>query len=57
MQPGLGRRLLTQNLLSNLARSVRPEPHIDRRGRLLGNALALADLVRGRIDPRRIETL
>ncbi len=57
MQPGLGRKLLTQNLVSNLVRSLRPEPHIDRRGRLWGNTLALADMIRGRIDPRRIETL
>ena len=57
MQPGLGRRLLTQNLFSNLLRSIRPEVHIDRRGRLWGNTLAIADLVRGRIDPRRAETL
>jgi GT2 family glycosyltransferase len=57
MQAGLGRRLLAQNLLSNLVHSLRPEPHIDRRGRLWGNTLALADLARGRVDPRRIETL
>lgn len=57
MQPKLGERLLRQNLMSNLARSLWPEPHIDRRGRLIGNALALADWLRGRIDPRRIETM
>jgi glycosyltransferase involved in cell wall biosynthesis len=57
MQPGLGQRLLWQNLIANALRSVRPEPHIDRRGRLWGNVLALADLVRGRIDPRRVENL
>lgn len=57
MQAGLGRRLLMQNLFSNLIRSIRPEPHIDRRGRLWGNTLAIADLARGHIDPRRIETL
>lgn len=57
MQPGLGERLLRQNLLSNLVRSVRPEPHIDRRGRLVGNIIALKDWAIGRIDPRRIETM
>lgn len=57
MQPGLGLRLLRQNLLSNLVRSLRPEAHIDRRGRLLGNMLALRDLMTGRIDPRRVETM
>jgi glycosyltransferase involved in cell wall biosynthesis len=57
MQPNLGQRLLLQNLASNAVRSFYPEPHIDRRGRLLGNLLALGDLVAGKIDPRRIETL
>lgn len=57
MQRDLGWRLLAQNLGSNLVRSLRPEPHIDRRGRLWGNTLALTDVIRGRVDPRRIETL
>ena len=57
MQPGLGERLLRQNLMSNLVKSVWPEPHIDRRGRLWGNLLALKDWATGRIDPRRIETM
>lgn len=51
------RRALNQmarNLISNLARSLWPEPWCDRRGRLAGNALALNDLVRRRLDPRRI---
>lgn len=57
MQPRLGQRLLFQNLASNAVRSIWPERHIDRRGRLVGNLLALADLACGRIDPRRIERL
>jgi GT2 family glycosyltransferase len=57
MQPALGERLLVQNLASNFIRSFWPEPHIDRRGRLRGNLLALSDLVRGRLDPRRIERM
>lgn len=57
MQPGLGEQLLRQNLLSNLVRSVWPEPHIDRRGRLLGNLIALKDWLTGRLDPRRIESM
>jgi glycosyltransferase involved in cell wall biosynthesis len=57
MQPGLGQRLLFQNVASNVARSFFPEPHIDRRGRLAGNVLAISDLLRGKIDPRRVETL
>ena len=46
--------LATKNLLSNTVRSLRPEPFVDRRGRLLGNIIALADLVRGRIAPERV---
>lgn len=57
MQPDVGRRQLTQNLLANLVKSIAPEPHIDRRGRLKGNLLAIADLLRGRLDPGRIVTL
>lgn len=57
MQPGLGRRLVVNNVTSNILRSMWPEPHIDRRGRLKGNFLAFADFLRGRVDPRRIEQL
>lgn len=48
---------LSRNVLANLAKSLRPEAWVDRRGRLRGNALAFADLLRGRLDPRRILTL
>ncbi|RDV07234.1 glycosyltransferase family 2 protein [Sphingorhabdus pulchriflava] len=57
MYPWLGERLLFQNIASNVVRSIWPEPDIDRRGRLVGNLLALRDLVTGRIDPERIEAL
>lgn len=43
-----------RNLFSNVVKSIYPEPWIDRRGRLLGNILALRDLVRGRLDPANI---
>jgi GT2 family glycosyltransferase len=46
--------LVTRNLLSNTVRSLRPEPFVDRRGRLLGNLIAVGDLLRGRIAPERI---
>jgi GT2 family glycosyltransferase len=46
--------LAAKNLMSNTVRSLRPEPFVDRRGRLLGNMMALADLMRGRIAPERI---
>jgi GT2 family glycosyltransferase len=43
--------LMARNLAANLLRSVRPEPYVDRRGRLRGNLLAIAHALRGRIDP------
>jgi hypothetical protein len=52
--PALARRIMWRNLAANLARSLMPEPHIDRRGRAKGNLLAIKDLMLGRLDPRRI---
>jgi hypothetical protein len=46
--------MIARNLVANAVRSLRPEPWVDRRGRLRGNVLAVADLVRGRLDPRRV---
>jgi hypothetical protein len=46
-------RLMLQNLAANLLRAPRPEPWVDRRGRLKGNVLAFADLIRGRMAPER----
>lgn len=57
MCPWLGERLLFQNIASNVVRSLWPEHDIDRRGRLLGNLIALRELASGKIDPERIETL
>jgi GT2 family glycosyltransferase len=54
MQPGLGRKLLVNNILANTIRSLWPETGIDRRGRLAGNAIALHDWVRGRVHPMRV---
>jgi len=43
-----------RNVASNAVRSLRPEAFVDRRGRLKGNLIALADLVTGRLAPERI---
>jgi GT2 family glycosyltransferase len=43
-----------RHCLINLLRSARPEPEVDRWGRFRGNMLGVADLLRGRADPRRI---
>lgn len=52
-----GLRFVAGNLAANILGSLRPQDMIDRRGRLRGNLLALWDLLRGRLDPRRILTL
>lgn len=49
--------LASRNFLANHLRALRPEPWVDRRGRLRGNWLAVCDLLRGRIDPERILAL
>ncbi len=51
---GLAFRLMARNLAANCARSIWPEPYVDRFGRLRGNARALVDLACGRIHPERI---
>lgn len=50
-------RFLIGNTLANVIGSLRPQGLVDRRGRLKGNLLAYGDLLRGRIDPRRILSL
>lgn len=49
--------LMARNICMNLIRAPYPEPHIDRTGRLAGNARAFADLVTGRLHPTRIADL
>lgn len=48
---------LFRNIAANIVHSFAPEPFIDRRGRLRGNAIAFLDLCRGRITPERAEQL
>jgi len=43
-----------RHTLINALRSLAPEPHVDRFGRLRGNLLALWDLLRGRAAPGRV---
>lgn len=57
LSPAYGLRQMAANLAKNLLRAPRPEPWVDRRGRLRGNLLALADLLRGRMSPGRIHGL
>lgn len=50
-------RHVSKNIIINVARSLRPEPFIDRRGRLRGNLLGLADILKGRLEPERAATI
>lgn len=43
-----------RNMAMNIVHSPRPEPYVDRRGRLRGNLLALGDLLRKRMAPERV---
>lgn len=47
-------RSICRHLAINCLRSLWPEPYVDRRGRLLGNALGLTDLARRRARPERV---
>ena len=47
-------KILSRNVGANLYRAIKPEPWIDRRGRLRGNMIAFFDLIRGRLRPERI---
>jgi|SRR5882672_2303017 len=50
-------KLMSRNLVANIAKTFRPEPYIDRAGRLMGNLRALLDLVGGRLSPERVLNL
>lgn len=52
--PPLAWGMMGRNLLANIVRSVRPEHHIDRRGRLRGNLRAIVHLATARLDPRNV---
>jgi GT2 family glycosyltransferase len=46
--------LLARNCAANLVKAFKPEPYIDRKGRLAGNLLAVRDMLTGRMHPNRI---
>jgi GT2 family glycosyltransferase len=49
----VARRMILGNIAANCIKSVVSEPWCDRRGRLRGNLVALADALRGRMAPER----
>lgn len=48
---------IVRNLVANLVKVWKPEPWVDRKGRLRGNARAFLDLFAGRLAPRNVERL
>jgi hypothetical protein len=48
---------LVRNVLANHLKTFKPEPRIDRAGRMKGNWIAFRDLMLGRLMPERIEAL
>jgi hypothetical protein len=46
--------LIWRNIVANILRSFYSEPWIDRKGRLKGNLIALADILMSRLSPSRV---
>jgi GT2 family glycosyltransferase len=46
--------LMLRNIAANVAKSFRPEPYVDRRGRLKGNLLAIFHVATGRVEPEYV---
>lgn len=57
MAPLRALSIMFRNSISNLLKSLRPEPEVDRIGRLKGNIRALGDLLRGRLRPEEVLNL
>ena len=45
---------IARNFIANHVKLLKPEPWVDRKGRMTGNWLAIKDSLSGRIDPQRI---
>jgi GT2 family glycosyltransferase len=52
--PAFALKLLSRNFVANIMGSIRPEPWVDRRGRLKGNLLAIRHVMTGRVEPEYI---
>jgi GT2 family glycosyltransferase len=49
--------LVCRNVCANIVKSIRPEPYVDRRGRLKGNLVAVLHLIKGRVEPEYVLNL
>lgn len=54
MEWAMARRLIVRNVLANHLRAIRPEPGIDRLGRMKGNWRGVADWIAGSVHPMKI---
>jgi GT2 family glycosyltransferase len=54
LERGRAYRQIGRNILANTLKALRPEPWIDRKGRLTGNLRGLTDAMRGQLDPRQV---
>lgn len=54
MPPRAAAKLMVRNMAANVARSIVPEPWIDRRGRLYGNLIGISHILKGRIEPEHV---
>lgn len=54
MNLGFALKLIGKNFIANIGRSLKPEPWVDRKGRLKGNFIAMGDLLLRRLHPKRI---
>jgi hypothetical protein len=57
MQPSEATLQIGRHVMANMVKSFKPEPWVDRAGRLRGNFLALTDALFGRQHPERIKEL
>jgi glycosyltransferase involved in cell wall biosynthesis len=57
MSPYYAFRLASKNFMANLAKSIRPESYVDRRGRLRGNFIGIYHLALGRLTPEYVYQL
>jgi hypothetical protein len=57
MSPRQAAGQMFRNVASNVLLSIKPEPFIDRRGRLRGNLRGFLDILRGRLEPERAAAL
>ena len=53
MKPDLVAIQIFSNVASNAVRLLRPEPYVDRKGRLKGNIRAIIEIITGELSPER----